>query len=168
MGVICKVADGILLLTFLTIVVVAPVLDAQTYLPQTMVPNMFIRLHNWYITEYQDYLLVDKPLFFVALMKLELVFQFPLALVNIYGLLTSKPWFNTTCLIFGASFITSMTALLGELMGSPKSSEKLVMLYSPFWGCAVVALLRGLLSQVGNKASPAIANGPALGRKKMA
>ena len=108
MGALCKVVDVILLLTFLTISVVAPFLDAQTYLPQSIFPNVLIRLYKWYTIENQDYLLVDKPHFFTALMKLELVFQWPLALITIYGLLTSKPWFNTTCLIFGASVITSM------------------------------------------------------------
>ena len=110
MGVLCKVVDVILLLTFLAISVVAPVLDAQIYLPQSMFPNVLIRLYNWYSIEHQDYLLVDKPHFFTALMMLELVFQWPLALLNIYGLLTSKPWFNTTCIIFGASVITSMVS----------------------------------------------------------
>ncbi|XWS69530.1 hypothetical protein CRYUN_Cryun04dG0186900 [Craigia yunnanensis] len=167
MGALCKVVDVILLLTFLTILVVSPVLDAQIYLPESMFPNVLIRLYKWYSIEHQDYLLVDKPHFFTALMKLELVFQWPLALLNIYGLLTSKPWFNTTCIIFGASVITSMTAILGEMIGSEKASDKLVMMYSPFWGFGVLALLRGLVSQWG-KASPTIGNGPALGRKKMA
>ncbi|XVE74487.1 hypothetical protein DITRI_Ditri12bG0020500 [Diplodiscus trichospermus] len=130
MGVLCKVVDLMLLLTFLTVTVVAPVLDTQVYFPQSMFPNAFVSVYKWYTTEHQDYLLVDKPHFFTALAIFELIFQFPLALLNIYGLLTSKPWFNTTCIIFGAS----LTAILGELMGSEKSSDKLVMMYSPFWG----------------------------------
>ncbi|XWS34282.1 hypothetical protein CRYUN_Cryun21dG0027500 [Craigia yunnanensis] len=167
MGALCKVVDVILLLTFLTISVVAPFLDAQAYLPESIFPNVLIRLHKWYTIEHQDYLLVEKPHFFIALMKLELVFQWPLALLNIYGMLASKPWFNTTCLIFGASVITSMTAILGEMVGSQKASDKLVMMYSPFWGFGVLALLRGLVSQC-SKAPPTIGNGPALARKKMA
>ncbi|XP_021293234.1 transmembrane protein 97-like [Herrania umbratica] len=162
---LCKVVDLVLLLTFLTISVVAPFLDAQIFLPQWVFPDVLIRFHKWYTIEHQDYLLMEKPHFFTALMKLELVFQFPLALVNIYGLLASKPWFNTTCLIFGASLMTHMTAILGEMVGSQKASDKLIMMYSPFWGLGILALLRGLLSQCG-KASSVVGNGPGLVRKK--
>ncbi|XVE74486.1 hypothetical protein DITRI_Ditri12bG0020400 [Diplodiscus trichospermus] len=168
MGVLCKVVDLILFLTFLSVSVVTPVMDAQLFLPQSMFPNAFISLFKWYTTITQDYLLMEKPYFFTALIKLEVFFLLPLALLNIYGMLTSKPWFNTTCIIFGTSLFTCATAMLGELIVSEKSSDKLVMLYSPFWGSGVLALLRGLLSQNG-KASATIGNGPAaLGSKKIA
>lgn len=108
MGALCKVFDSILLLTFLVISVVAPLFDSQTCLPETIYPDVLVRLKNWYAGEYQDFLVMEKPHFFVALVWLELVFLWPLALLNVYGMLASKPWFNTTCLAYGASLITSM------------------------------------------------------------
>ncbi|EOY01449.1 Transmembrane protein 97, putative [Theobroma cacao] len=91
----------------------------------------------------------------------------PLALLNVYGMLASKPWLNTTCRIFGASLVTSMAAILGELLGSPKASDKLLIVYSPFTGFGILAMLRGLVPHSG-KAAPTTGKGPALARKKRA
>ncbi|XVE91761.1 hypothetical protein REPUB_Repub01dG0039300 [Reevesia pubescens] len=166
MGVLCKVVDGILLLTFLTITVVATFLDSQCVFPKTMFPNVLVRFYKWYSIENQDYLLLELPHFFVALMKLELFYVLPLALINIYGMLTSKPWFNSTCLIFGSALIASTTAMVGDILGSQKpGSDKLALMYSPFIGFGVLALLRGLLAQQG-KASSTIGNGPGLAKKR--
>ncbi|XP_022775737.1 sigma intracellular receptor 2-like [Durio zibethinus] len=165
---LCKVVDSILLLMFVLISVAAPLVDSQTCLPETIYPDLLVRIYKWYAAEFQHFLLVEKPHFFVALVWLELVFQWPLALLNVYGMLASKPWFNTTCLIFGASFITSLAAIVGEILGSPKASDKLLKSYYPFMGFGVLALLRGLLLPESQPAkdSLTIGNGPALARKK--
>ena len=108
MGILCKVVDTLLLVAFVVLLLAGPLIDAQLVLPETTFPDVLIRLKQRYAEEYQDYLMVEKPHFFVALVWLELVFQWPLVLLNIYGILSSKPWFNTTCLIYGASVITAM------------------------------------------------------------
>ncbi|XWS69531.1 hypothetical protein CRYUN_Cryun04dG0187000 [Craigia yunnanensis] len=166
MGILCKVVDTLLLMVFVVLLLAGPLIDAQLVLPETTFPDVLIRLKQRYAEEYQDYLMVEKPHFFVALVWLELVFQWPLVLLNIYGILASKPWFNTTCLIYGASVITAMTAILGELLGSQKASDKLLKMYSPFMGLGVLALLRGLVPQSGK--APTIGKRPALARKKRA
>ncbi|XVF85653.1 hypothetical protein PTKIN_Ptkin17bG0133900 [Pterospermum kingtungense] len=168
MGALCKVVDSILLLMFLIISVVAPLFDSQTCLPETIYPDVLVRLNKWYAGEFQDHLLVKKPHFFVALVWLELVFQWPLALLNVYGMLSSKPWFNTTCLAFGASIITYMAAILGEMLGSQKAPDKLLMMYCPFLGFGALALVRGLLAPQPGNSAPAMGKGPALARKKRA
>ncbi|XVF43393.1 hypothetical protein PTKIN_Ptkin02bG0036600 [Pterospermum kingtungense] len=164
MGILCKVVDTLLLVAFVVMLFAGPLIDAQMVLPQTSFPEVLVRLKQRYAEEYQDYLMVEKPHFFVALVWLELVFQWPLVLLNIYGILASKPWFNTTCLIYGASVITAMTAILGEMLGSKKASDKLLKMYSPFMGLGVLALLRGLVPQSGK--APSIGKRPALARKK--
>ncbi|XWS34280.1 hypothetical protein CRYUN_Cryun21dG0027300 [Craigia yunnanensis] len=141
MGILCKVVDTVLLVAFVVMLLVGPLIDAQLVLPETTFPEVRIRLKQSYAVEYQDYLRVEKPHFFVALVWLELVFQWPLVLLNIYGILASKRWFNTTCLIYGASVITAMAASLGELPGSQNASDKLLKMYSPFMGVGVLALL---------------------------
>ncbi|XP_022775738.1 sigma intracellular receptor 2-like [Durio zibethinus] len=166
MGILCKVVDTLLLVAFVVMLLAGPLIDAQLVLPETTFPDVLIRLKQRYAEEFQDYLMVEKPHFFVALVWLELVFQWPLVLLNIYGILASKPWFNTTCLIYGASVVTAMTALLGELLGSQKASDKLLKMYSPFMGLGVLALLRGLVPQSGK--APTIGKRPALARKKRA
>ncbi|CAL0333917.1 unnamed protein product [Lupinus luteus] len=79
--------------------------------------------------------------------------------------LTSKPWFNTTCLIHGTSVSTSMVAILSELTGSNKASETLLKMYYPFMGLGVLAILRALLGHSSKKIS-AHSKRSALARKK--
>lgn len=112
MGVVLKLVDAILFLFFLLIAVVAPLIDAQTCLPLSYFPEFLVQLKEHYTQDYGDYLLAEKPHFFVGLVWLELLFQWPLALLNLYAILTSKPWFNTTCLMYGVSTSTSMVSLL--------------------------------------------------------
>ncbi|KAL7000156.1 hypothetical protein U1Q18_001306, partial [Sarracenia purpurea var. burkii] len=44
-------------------------------------------------------------------------------------------------------------AILAELMGSNKASDKLLMTYFPFMGLAVLAILRGLLTNSGKSST---------------
>lgn len=108
MGALLKLVDAILFIFFLLIAVAAPLIDAQTCLPLRFFPQILIDIKQWYTRQYGDYLVSEKPLFFVGLVTLELVFQWPLAILNIFAILTSKSWLNTTCLMYGASVVTSM------------------------------------------------------------
>ncbi|KAJ4975162.1 hypothetical protein NE237_000268 [Protea cynaroides] len=141
----CKLVDAILFLFFLVVAVVAPLVDSQTCLPMHLFPDFLIDLKSWYALEFRDYLIVEKPDFLVGLVWLELILQWPLSIANLYAILSRKSWFSTTCLIYGVSTSTSMVAILGELIGSRKASDKLLMVYSPFLGFAVLAVLRGLV-----------------------
>ncbi|KAK9285720.1 hypothetical protein L1049_024919 [Liquidambar formosana] len=145
MGVLHKLLDAVLFLFFLIIAVAAPLIDAQTCLPLEFFPDFLVDLKQWYSREYGDYLFVEKPAFFIGIVWLELLFQWPLSLINLYGIFAQAPWFNITCLIYGVSVFTSMIAILAELIGSGKASDKLVMVYFPFMGFAILAILRGLL-----------------------
>ena len=148
--------------------VVPACLDAQVLLPKALFPDVLGRVYSWYTTTYQDYLLLDEPHFFMALMKLELVLVLPLAILNTYGLLTSKPWFNTTCLLFGASIVASTTAMVGDILNSQKASANLMaMYYPPFLPLGVLAIVRGVVGQ-SSKAAPSIGNGPSSAVKKRA
>ncbi|XP_011048280.1 PREDICTED: transmembrane protein 97-like [Populus euphratica] len=169
-SVFLKIIDFILFFFFLVIAVAAPLIDAQTCLPLTFFPDFLINLKQWYGHHYGDYLIIEKPHFFVGLVWLELLFQWPLSLLNLYAFLASKSWFNTTCLIYGASVLTSMVAILAELLGSGKASDDLLMMYSPFLGLGVLCILRGLV-QNSSKTSgsrPKSSRIPALARKKKA
>ncbi|KAM6549054.1 hypothetical protein CsatB_020730 [Cannabis sativa] len=182
MGVLVKVTDAILFVFFVIIALAAPLIDAQTCLPTSLIPDFLVELTSWYSREFGDYLVAERPHFYVGLLWLEFLFQWPLALINLYGILSAKSWFNTTCLIYGVSASTALShfidllgysgnsfqaAILSEMIGSNKASDKLIMLHLPFLGFGVLATLRGLLPQSG-KASPTVGKGPALARKKRA
>ncbi|CAK7329681.1 unnamed protein product [Dovyalis caffra] len=170
MGVFVKLIDLILFFFFLVIAVAAPLIDAQTCLPLSLFPDFLINLKQWYAHQYDDYLIIEKPHFFVGIVWLELFFQWPLSLLNLYAILASKSWFNTTCLIYGASVLTSMVAILAELTGSGKASDNLLMMYSPFLGLGVLCILRGLIPSSSKSSGPRPKSSriPALARKKKA
>ena len=116
MGALLKLIDAVLFVFFMVIALAAPLIDAQTCLPLSLFPDLLVDLKNWYAREYGDYLVAEKPDFFVGIVWLELFFQWPLALLNLYAILAQKPWFNTTCLIYGASCLTSMVTISLSLL----------------------------------------------------
>ncbi|THG22759.1 hypothetical protein TEA_007857 [Camellia sinensis var. sinensis] len=80
--------------------------------PSKFFPNFLVDLNLWFTSEYGDYLLIEKPSFFVGLMWLELLFQWPLAIANLYAILVGgKLWFNSTCLVYEVSVFTGMLQL---------------------------------------------------------
>ncbi|XP_021745980.1 transmembrane protein 97-like [Chenopodium quinoa] len=166
MGCVIKLIDAILLLFFLLMSVVIPLFDAQNCLPNEYYPKVLVDLNSWYSSEYGDYLVAEKPHFFVGLIWMEVLVLWPLSIINLVALISSKSWFRTTCLIYGSSVATSMAAILSELLSSGKASDKLKMVYFPFMGFAVLAILRGLLPSSCKPA--AVGKNTAAGRKKRA
>lgn len=131
-GCVLKLVDSVLFLFFLLIAVVAPLIDAQTCLPLSYFPDILVQLKEQYTNDYGDYLVAEKPHFFVGLVWLELLFQWPLALLSLYAMLTSKPWFNTTCLIYGVSVTTSMVIYLSPFNSYFSSSKFLFFRFKTF------------------------------------
>ncbi|XP_055824764.1 uncharacterized protein LOC129893281 [Solanum dulcamara] len=166
MGGFVKLLDLLLFVYFLLIAIVAPLFDGQVALPKHMFPPVLVDLKSWYTQEYGDYLVSEKPHFFVGLIWLELLFAWPLSLLSLYAIAAGKSWINTTCLLYGVSTLTAMVAILSEMKGSEKASDKLLMVYYPFLGFAVLAILRGLLPHSGKSMS--IGKRSAISRKKRA
>ncbi|XP_057792598.1 uncharacterized protein LOC131009316 [Salvia miltiorrhiza] len=164
MGAICNLVDVVLFVFFLIIAAAVPLLDAQTCLPQHLFPPSLLELKSWYTQNYGDYLVAEKPHFFVGLIWLELVFQWPLALASLYGIVAGKPWLSTTCLIYGASTLTSMVAILAEMKLSERASDKLLNMYLPFLGFAALAVLRGLFGH--SEKSVTIGRRPLMRKKR--
>ncbi|XP_047938996.1 sigma intracellular receptor 2-like [Salvia hispanica] len=165
MGFLCNVVDAVLFVFFLIIAAAAPLLDAQSCLPRRLFPPLLLELKRWYTEEHGDYLISESPHFFVGLVWVELVFQWPLALASLYAIAAGKSWLNTTCLLYGASTLTSMVAVLAELKRSNRASDKLIDMYFPFLGFAGLAVLRGLFGH--SERSATIGRRP-LPRKKRA
>lgn len=112
MGALVKLVDAALFIFFLFIGMVAPLFDSQSILPLEIYPKALVDLKNWYSEEYNDYLTAEKPHFFVGLIGVQLFFQWPLALICLYGIAGGKSWLPTTCLMYGTSTFTGMVSLL--------------------------------------------------------
>ncbi|MCL7033370.1 hypothetical protein MKW94_002998, partial [Papaver nudicaule] len=103
-----KLTNGLLFIYFLFITIVAPLFDGQTILPIEFFPKLLIDLKSNYAQENNDYLISEKPHFFVGLVWVELLLQWPLCVANLYGILNKKSWVKKTCLIYGVSTATGM------------------------------------------------------------
>lgn len=100
------------LIVFLTVFAVAAPLDAGLLLLRRDAPPPLL-----YSKKYGVDLATQKPGFFVALLWLEVALQWPLAVINLYGVLSGPRlpwWFRTTALVFGASYSTSMVCMLNS------------------------------------------------------
>lgn len=166
MGAFVKLLDLLLFIYFFFIAIAAPLFDGQVALAKHMFPPVLVDLKSWYTQEYGDYLVSEKPHFFVGLIWLELLFAWPLCLLSLYAIVAGKSWLNTTCLLYGTSTLTAMVAILSEMKGSERASDKLLMVYYPFLAFAVLAILRGLLPHSGKSVS--IGKRPAISMKKRA
>ena len=76
-----KVMDRVVLV-FLTVFALAAPLDAGLLLQNYLLMD----LKYMYSNKYGGYLAEQKPGFFVGLLWLEVSFQWPLAVVNLYGI----------------------------------------------------------------------------------
>ncbi|KAJ4846734.1 hypothetical protein Tsubulata_041561 [Turnera subulata] len=123
-----------------------PLFDAQTCLPISLYPDDLVYLKQCRHTlEYDDYLTREKPNFFVGLAWYKLVILWPLSLLNLYAIVASKPWLNTTCIIYGVSILTSTAAILPELVWSGRAPEKLLGTYICEVFLGGVIFIRGLI-----------------------
>ncbi|KAI3966416.1 hypothetical protein MKW92_037904 [Papaver armeniacum] len=114
--------------------IVAPLFDGQTILPIEFFPKVLVDLKSSYAQENNDYLVSDKPHFFVGLVWVELLLQWPLCIANLYGIVNKKSWVKKTCLIYGISTAIGMVfsypksinlvAILSELIRSEKGSSE--------------------------------------------
>lgn len=112
MGSLVKLIDALLFLLLLAIAFETPLIEGQACLPITLYPDFLVELRSWYAGEVGDYLMTETPDFYVGIIWVELLFQWPLVLVNLYGILAGKHWFNTTCLSYGISLFTGMVTVL--------------------------------------------------------
>ncbi|KAF7061498.1 hypothetical protein CFC21_068188 [Triticum aestivum] len=146
MGVLSAVADAVVVLFSLTIAMAAPLIGAQSVLPPHLYPAPLRDFKRWYAAEFDDYLMAQPPAFLLGIFWLEIAFLWPLSVATIYGVLARRRWGATTSLMAGVSTLTSMSAILGEMLGSGRATPRLLQLYAPYLVFAVIAILRGLCS----------------------
>ncbi|XP_071700653.1 uncharacterized protein [Rutidosis leptorrhynchoides] len=97
MWTLIKLFDAILLIYFIVIAFAVPLLDAQTILPSSIFPEILISFKNWFTYDFDNYLLSEKPRFFIGIAWLELLFAWPLSIASIYAILAGKnSWLTIT------------------------------------------------------------------------
>ncbi|KAJ0966126.1 hypothetical protein J5N97_027264 [Dioscorea zingiberensis] len=154
MGVLSWLLSGVVVLFSAVLVVAVPLIDAQTCFSSSLYPAQLVELKRWYAEQYGDYLMKEKPGFFLGLVWVEVLLLWPLSVANVYGILTGKRWAATTSLMAGVSAATSMAALMGELLVSGRASDKLLQMYAPFVLFAIFAIIRGLIPCFEDDATP--------------
>ncbi|KAI3881483.1 hypothetical protein MKW92_004369 [Papaver armeniacum] len=116
--------------------IVAPLFDGQTILPIEFFPKVLVDLKSSYAQENNDYLVSDKPHFFVGLVWVELLLQWPLCIANLFGIVNKKSWVKKTCLIYGIS------TLIGMVFSYPKSINLYINAdYSLIYSVAILSEL---------------------------
>ncbi|PIA27361.1 hypothetical protein AQUCO_07900011v1 [Aquilegia coerulea] len=143
--------DTVLAFCFSFFIINILVLDIQLCLPSHLLPNFLIDFYSWYIREFDDYLFIERPNFFIGVIALESLVHVPLSIANAYGLFTKKAWSSTTCLIQGVSTITCLVAIIWDMVGSQKASRRMFMIYPPFMGFGLLMVVRGLYVPVYTK-----------------
>ncbi|KAM0943831.1 putative EXPERA domain-containing protein [Dioscorea sansibarensis] len=154
MGVLSWLVSGVVVLFSAVLVVAVPLIDAQTCFSSSLYPAQLVEFKSWYAEQYGDYLMKEKPGFFLGLVWIEVLLLWPLSIANVYGILSGKRWAATTSLMAGVSSGTSMAALMGELIGSGRASNKLLQMYFPFVFFAIFAIIRGLVPFFEDEATP--------------
>ncbi|MCL7024182.1 hypothetical protein MKW94_007275 [Papaver nudicaule] len=156
-----KLTNGLLFIYFLFSSFVVPLLDGQAILPIEFFPKFLVESKSNYAKENNDYLVSEKPHFFVGLIWVDILLLWPLCIANLYGIVRRKSWVKQTCLIYGVSNATGMAAILSELIRSGREgSSKLVNIYAPFMAFSIICILNGLTTT--SKSSSTV------GRKKRA
>ena len=124
------VDGGILLPFFIVLSLGAPLIDSQICLPSNLFPNQLVELKNWYAAEFDDYLLLDPPAFFVNLVWFEILFIWPLSVACAYAVTAGgRSWFPKACLSIGVAVSTSMV--------SSRSGLLLVFFFKNFGGMEI-------------------------------
>ncbi|KAJ4801435.1 Transmembrane protein 97 [Rhynchospora pubera] len=166
MGAISILLDTVVFIFSLVIAIATPLLDSQSCLPSHIFPAPLVDLKKWYADLYGDYLVTEKPHFFVGLIWVEIFFLWPVCVANLYGIVKGRGWSRTTSLMAGVCAGTSMAAIMAEVLRSGRASEKLIQMYSPFGAFAVCAILRGLLPRPRKTSLPSASHGYSARKKR--
>ncbi|OVA11112.1 Transmembrane protein 6/97 [Macleaya cordata] len=162
--------NGFFFVYFLFIAIIIPLFDGQIVLPSWFFPKILVEQFYQHALENRDFLVLEKPDFLIRLTWVELLVQWPLSIANLYAILTNKSWFRKTCLIYGVSTATSLVAILSEMIRSPKSNSKLVIIHAPLLVLALISILNGLLAppQSVSDSVDIVTSRPTIARKKKA
>lgn len=157
--------DAVAALFSLVMALGAPLFDSQVVLPLSLYPAPLVDVFRWFVAEFDNYIVADRPPFFRGLVWLDLAFLWPVSLANLYGIIARRRWSATTSLMAGVHMLTYLSAMFGEMLGSGRATPKLLGLYVLFLVFAVASVARGLCSRSA-QATPAAGPSPVLAAPK--
>jgi hypothetical protein len=127
---------AIFLIYFITHIPITLSLDLQVLFGEYY-PESFQSLATWYVSTYNDQLILLKPVWLKSFIWAELLFQTPFFFVATYGLLFKKNWIRIPSIIYGAHVATTVWAIIAEFVASTTISEKekmvLFSFYAPYF-----------------------------------
>ena len=106
MAVASAALDAVVALFSLIMAVAAPLFDSQVVLPLSLYPPPLVDVFRWFIAEFDNYIVADRPPFFRGLIWLDLDFLWPVSVANLYGILVRRRWSATTSLMAGVYMLT--------------------------------------------------------------
>ncbi|XP_004635484.1 sigma intracellular receptor 2 [Octodon degus] len=133
---------------FLSHIPITLFLDLQGLLPRELYPDQVRNLLQWYSTEFKDYLMEDRPMWFRSFLVCELVFQLPFFPIAAYAFFKgSCRWIRTPAVIYSVHTVTTLIPILASFLfddfsktshfrgrGPQTLSERLtlVSIYAPY------------------------------------
>ena len=105
-------ADAAVALFSLVIAVAAPLIDSQVVLPQHLYPAPLVSVFQWFVDEFDHYLLAGRPPFLRSFVWLALTFLWPVCIANLYGILARRRWVAAaTTLMVGVTMLTYLVTI---------------------------------------------------------
>ncbi|EFJ29615.1 hypothetical protein SELMODRAFT_91736 [Selaginella moellendorffii] len=117
--------------------------DSTAVLPMSCFPAAIQALVRWHIRTSGDYLMRDKPPFFLGLVFCEIFVQLPLYIANAIAFYYGKPWGRTTGIIYGVHTATTMIPILFDILCSQVPTKfQLFSIYVPYLIIPLIVLVR--------------------------
>ena len=83
MAVASSALDAVAALFSLIMAVAAPLFDSQVVLPLSLYPALLVDVFRWFIAEFDNYSVADRPPFLRGLVWLDLAFLWPVSIANL-------------------------------------------------------------------------------------
>lgn len=100
-------------------------------------PQLLRDLLAWYVSEFNDELMGNPPVWFQSIVLLELIVQIPFFFVAIYALWTKKSWIRIPSIAYGIHVATTVWPIMATVISSGNSSinQKIILLgfYFPYF-----------------------------------
>lgn len=130
------VCDRLFFVFFLVHIPITWMFDAQAIISREMYPRVLVEVMDYYTANYQDVFMKLPPVWFQSFIFCEILFQFPLLLINLYGLWKDKRWVPFSCIIYGTHVATTCIPILWEMWASQEilweNKIILTLIYSPY------------------------------------
>eukprot|EP00850_Spirogloea_muscicola_P016012 SM000127S26628 [mRNA] locus=s127:139931:146473:+ [translate_table: standard] len=106
--------DALLVAFFALHILTTVLVDAQLVLPAERFPAALQSLVRWHVATYKDFLVGEKPLWFVSLVWCEVLIQLPFYVAAVYAFLYGRSWIRVPAIVYAAHTATTMVASRNE------------------------------------------------------